>query len=32
MRTGSFDRGRQVGAWTTFDRTGNTVKVSDFGS
>ena len=32
MRTGSFDRGRQVGAWTTFDRTGKTVKVSDFGS
>ena len=31
MRTGTFDRGRQVGEWTTFDRTGKTVKVTDFG-
>ena len=22
MRTGSFDRGRQVGTWTTYDATG----------
>ena len=26
MRTGSFDRGRQVGAWRTYDRQGNVVK------
>ena len=32
MRTGSFDRGRQVGRWTTFDRSGATVKVTDFGA
>ena len=32
MRTGSFDRGRQVGPWTTFDRTGTVVKVTDFGA
>ena len=30
MRTGTFDRGRQVGPWTTFDRTGAIVKVTDF--
>jgi antitoxin component YwqK of YwqJK toxin-antitoxin module len=32
MRTGAFDRGRQVGTWTTFDRAGKTVKVTDFGA
>ena len=32
MRTGTFDRGRQVGRWTTFDRAGKTVKVTDFGA
>lgn len=26
MRTGSFDRGRQVGVWKTYDRTGRVVK------
>ena len=26
MRTGQFDRGRQVGVWRTFDRTGRVVK------
>jgi antitoxin component YwqK of YwqJK toxin-antitoxin module len=31
MRTGAFDRGRQVGSWTTFDRAGTAVKVTDFG-
>jgi antitoxin component YwqK of YwqJK toxin-antitoxin module len=32
MRTGTFDRGRQVGSWITFDRAGKTVKVTDYGS
>ena len=32
MRTGTFDRGRQVGQWTTFDRAGKTVKETDFGA
>jgi antitoxin component YwqK of YwqJK toxin-antitoxin module len=32
MRTGTFDRGRQVGTWTTFDRAGKTVKLTDFGA
>jgi antitoxin component YwqK of YwqJK toxin-antitoxin module len=31
MRTGAFERGRQVGPWTTFDRAGKHVKVTDFG-
>jgi antitoxin component YwqK of YwqJK toxin-antitoxin module len=31
MRTGSFDRGRQVGIWTTCDRAGNVVTTRDFG-
>ena len=26
MRTGEFDRGRQVGTWRTYDRAGNVVK------
>jgi len=30
MRTGEFDRGRQVGIWRTFDRTGRLVKETDF--
>jgi len=30
MRTGSFDRGRQVGVWRTFDRTGRLVKETAF--
>jgi antitoxin component YwqK of YwqJK toxin-antitoxin module len=30
MRTGEFDRGRQVGRWRTFDRTGKVVKESSF--
>ena len=29
MRSGSFDRGRQVGTWRTFDRTGRVVKATD---
>ena len=30
MRTGEFDRGRQVGIWRTFDRAGGLVKETDF--
>ena len=30
MRTGTFDRGRQIGAWRTFDRSGRLVKETDF--
>jgi antitoxin component YwqK of YwqJK toxin-antitoxin module len=30
MRTGSFDRGRQVGAWRTWDRAGRVVKETTF--
>jgi antitoxin component YwqK of YwqJK toxin-antitoxin module len=32
MRSGSFDRGRQVGPWRTFDRAGRMVKETDFGA
>ena len=31
MRSGSFDRGRQVGVWNTFTRDGDLVKSTDFG-
>ena len=31
MRAGSFDRGRQVGVWRTFDRSGRVVKETDLG-
>ena len=31
MRTGTFDHGRQVGAWRTFDRAGRLVKETRFG-
>ena len=31
MRSGSFDRGRQIGVWRTFDRSGELVKETDFG-
>jgi hypothetical protein len=30
MRSGSFDRGRQVGTWRTHDRTGAVVKETTF--
>ena len=30
MRTGTFDRGRQVGTWRTFDRAGRLVKETEF--
>jgi antitoxin component YwqK of YwqJK toxin-antitoxin module len=32
MRSGAFDRGRQVGVWKTYDRSGAAVKKTDFGS
>lgn len=31
MRSGSFDRDVQVGEWTTYDRSGIVVKVTQFG-
>ena len=31
MRTGSFDRGRQVGAWTTYGRDSTPLRVTDVG-
>jgi antitoxin component YwqK of YwqJK toxin-antitoxin module len=31
MRSGSFDRGRQVRVWRTFARDGRLVKETDFG-
>ena len=31
MRSGSFDRGRQVGVWNTFTRDGDLVKSNNFG-
>jgi antitoxin component YwqK of YwqJK toxin-antitoxin module len=31
MRTGSFDRGRQVGTWRTYDRAGRAVKETHLG-
>lgn len=30
MRTGEFDRGKQIGVWRTFDRSGQMVKETDF--
>ena len=32
MRSGEFDRGRQVGTWRTFDRSGEVVKETVFPS
>ncbi|MGD9955591.1 MAG: DUF1801 domain-containing protein [Candidatus Nanopelagicales bacterium] len=31
LRSGTFDRGRQVREWTTYDRDGNVVSVKDLG-
>lgn len=31
MRSGAFSKGKQVGKWKTFDRSGNLVKETDFG-
>ena len=30
MRSGQFDRGRQIGIWRTFDRAGQVLKETDF--
>jgi len=30
MRSGRFERGKQVGIWRTFDRSGRVVKETDF--
>jgi antitoxin component YwqK of YwqJK toxin-antitoxin module len=30
MRSGEFQRGKQVGIWRTFDRAGQVVKETDF--
>ncbi len=30
MRAGAFDRGRQVGVWRTYDRTGRVVRETRF--
>ena len=30
MRTGHFDRGKQVGIWRTYERSGRLVKETDF--
>jgi len=32
MRSGAFDRGKQVGTWRTFDRSGTVVKETSFGA
>ncbi|MEK6190900.1 MAG: hypothetical protein AABM41_01085 [Chloroflexota bacterium] len=31
MRSGAFDRGKEVGTWRTFDRSGTVVKETSFG-
>lgn len=31
MRTGLFDRGKQIGVWRTFGRSGRLVKETKFG-
>ncbi|MEJ0021925.1 MAG: hypothetical protein WDN47_05150 [Candidatus Doudnabacteria bacterium] len=30
MRSGYFKKGKQTGKWTTYDRTGKVVKVTNF--
>jgi antitoxin component YwqK of YwqJK toxin-antitoxin module len=32
MRSGYFQGGKQTGKWTTYDKNGSTVKVTDFGA
>ena len=32
MRSGSFDSGKQIGTWTTYDQTGHPYKETEFGS
>jgi antitoxin component YwqK of YwqJK toxin-antitoxin module len=31
MRSGYFEKGKQVGEWTTYDKEGNIVKVTQLG-
>lgn len=31
MRSGSFDSGRQIGIWTTYDKAGHPYRETDFG-
>lgn len=31
MRTGEFDRGRQIGTWRTYNRAGEALKETSFG-
>jgi antitoxin component YwqK of YwqJK toxin-antitoxin module len=30
MRSGAFDRGKQIGTWRTYDRAGKVVKETEF--
>jgi hypothetical protein len=30
MRSGAFERGRQIGVWRTYDRAGTVVKETSF--
>jgi antitoxin component YwqK of YwqJK toxin-antitoxin module len=32
MRSGSFDSGKQIGFWTTYDQSGHPYKETEFGS
>jgi antitoxin component YwqK of YwqJK toxin-antitoxin module len=32
MRSGSFDSGKQIGVWTTYDQSGHPYKETNFGS
>jgi antitoxin component YwqK of YwqJK toxin-antitoxin module len=32
MRSGAFDRGKQIGVWRTYDRAGKVVKETEFRS
>ncbi|CAB4559821.1 unannotated protein [freshwater metagenome] len=32
MRSGSFDSGKQIGTWTTYDQAGHPYKETEFGS
>ena len=31
MHSGYFEKGKQVGKWTTYDKKGGVVKVTDYG-
>lgn len=32
VRSGEYDRGKQIGVWRTFERSGRMVKETDFSS